>query len=387
MSERIRTELLIVGAGPFGLALAAAASDRGIDYVVAGEPMSFWREHMPARMLLRSDTDWHLDPAGTHTIEAFLNATGRRAEDVRPLSRDLYLEYCTWFQKQKGIEPRPQRVAALRFDEASSRFVAEAGDITYDAANVALAVGFEYFKNVPAELRNLLPPERLGHTCDIVDFQPFEGRDVLIIGGRQSAFESAALIAEAGANRVHVSYRHDTPTFETSDWSWVGPLMERFLVEPDWYRRLSDDEKADLNRRFWAEGRLRLEPWLAPRIERDNVFLHPHSAVVSCSDVQGRMHVGLDNAEELSVDDVLLATGYRVDVAKVPFLTNGDILPRLSLADGFPALNERLESSVPGLYFTSMAATRDFGSFFGLTVSARVAAQIVANAVQERLKA
>jgi cation diffusion facilitator CzcD-associated flavoprotein CzcO len=386
MTDTIRTDLLIVGAGPFGLAIAAAAADAGIGHVVAGEPMSFWRDHMPAGMLLRSDTDWHLDPAGKATIEAFLEATGRTPEAVRPISRDLYLEYCGWFQEQKGISPRPQRISRIEQDEASSRFIADAGDSTYDAANVVLAVGFEYFKNVPPELQESVPDGRLGHTCDLVDFARFRGREVVIVGGRQSAFESAALIAEAGAGRVHIVYRHGTPAFETSDWSWVTPLMERFLDDPSWYRRLDAEEKAELNRRFWAEGRLRLEPWLAPRIERDNVFLHPSAAVASAGEVNGRLRLQLDNAEELEGDDVLLATGYRVDVTKLPFLRAGGLLDRFEVAEGFPVLNERLESSVPGLYFTSMAATRDFGSFFGFTVSARVAARIVANAVAKRLK-
>lgn len=386
MSERIRTDLLIVGAGPFGLALAAAASDAGIEHVIAGEAMSFWRDHMPSKMLLRSDTDWHLDPAGVHTIEAFLQATSRDPNAVRPLPRDLYLEYTAWFQEQKGLEPRPQRITTLGLDEASGRFEAIAGDTVYDAANVVLALGFEYFKNLPAELDALIPAGRLGHTCDIVDFGRFAGRDVLIIGGRQSAFESAALVAEAGARRVHLAYRHDTPAFETSDWSWVGPMMQRFLDDPSWYRRLSTDEKVELNRRFWAEGRLRLEPWLAPRIRRDNVFLHPRTTVNNVDDAAGRLKLALDNGEVLTVDDVLLATGYRVDLARIPFLDAGGLLQLLEVADGFPVLDEHLESSVPGLYFTSMTATRDFGSFFAFTVSAPVAAQIAARAIKERVK-
>ena len=51
------TELLVVGAGPFGLALASAASRKGINHVVVGRPMAFWKEHMPAGMLLRSASD------------------------------------------------------------------------------------------------------------------------------------------------------------------------------------------------------------------------------------------------------------------------------------------------------------------------------------------
>ena len=79
MSERISTDLLIVGAGPFGLALAAAASDAGVEHVVVGEPMSFWRDHMPAGMLLRSDTSWHLDPANVLTVNPTPATPGSRS--------------------------------------------------------------------------------------------------------------------------------------------------------------------------------------------------------------------------------------------------------------------------------------------------------------------
>jgi NADPH-dependent 2,4-dienoyl-CoA reductase/sulfur reductase-like enzyme len=86
-----RTPLLIIGAGPFGLAMAAAAGELRIPHVVVGEPMSFWRRHMPAGMLLRSACDWHFDPAGSATIARFLETRGQTPSDVEPLSLELYL--------------------------------------------------------------------------------------------------------------------------------------------------------------------------------------------------------------------------------------------------------------------------------------------------------
>src|SRR5262245_3921862 len=66
------TSLLVIGAGPYALSTAAFARQHGIDTVVLGRPMGFWREHMPAGMYLRSGPDWHLDAAATHTLEAYL---------------------------------------------------------------------------------------------------------------------------------------------------------------------------------------------------------------------------------------------------------------------------------------------------------------------------
>jgi 2-polyprenyl-6-methoxyphenol hydroxylase-like FAD-dependent oxidoreductase len=82
----VHTKLLIVGAGPFGMAAASLARDRGIDHLMIGRQMAFWREHMPAGMYLRSAADWHLDAAGVCTIERFLATLGLTRSDAEPLS-------------------------------------------------------------------------------------------------------------------------------------------------------------------------------------------------------------------------------------------------------------------------------------------------------------
>ena len=107
------TELLIIGAGPFGLAMAAYASHHHMDYLAVGYPMSFWQTHMPQGMSLRSACDWHLDPLNIHTIEAYLQTLQFRPTDVEPLARDVYLHYAQWFQTQKMIQPQTKLVEQL----------------------------------------------------------------------------------------------------------------------------------------------------------------------------------------------------------------------------------------------------------------------------------
>ena len=51
--------LLVIGAGPYGVATAARAIDRGIETIVVGAPLAFWREHMSQGMFSRSGPDWH----------------------------------------------------------------------------------------------------------------------------------------------------------------------------------------------------------------------------------------------------------------------------------------------------------------------------------------
>src|SRR4051794_24250924 len=165
MSE---ADLLIIGAGPFGLSLAAHARELGLETAVVGKPMGFWKDHMPHGMYLRSGCDWHLDADGRNTIEVFLAKHGQTPRDVEPLSRNVYLEYADWFQQQAGIELSPGRVSSLHRRKRGFAAVMDDGT-TMSARNVAVAVGFSNFPQVPRELAAILPAGRRSHTRDAVD--------------------------------------------------------------------------------------------------------------------------------------------------------------------------------------------------------------------------
>ncbi len=374
-------DLLVIGAGPFGLSLAAHARALGLETVVVGKPMGFWKDNMPQGMVLRSACDWHLDADGEHTIEAFLATRGQAPGDVEPLSRDVYLEYAEWFRQQKGIEPRPGMVRAL--ERTPDGFVATLDTVSFiRARNVAVAVGFGNFANLPAELARMLPPGRWSHTGYPADLARFKNKRVLIVGGRQSAFEWAAILADEGAAQVHVSHRHDSPAFEASDWSWVNPLVDAMVDDPGWFRGLSKEEQDGLAKRLWIEGRSKVEPWLESRVMRPGISLWPRTNLVSSAETGDGLAVTLDSGATLQVDHVIFATGYRVRIARVPFLA--DLQGQMEVVDGFPVLDEHFQTSIPGLYITSMPATRDFGPFFAFTISARTSARLIGQALTRR---
>ena len=382
--QTYETDLLIIGAGPFGLAIAAQASHLGIDQLVVGRPMEFWHKNMPQGMYLRSACDWHLDPVNIHTIEKFLETRGQTPHDVEPLSLDFYLSYADWFQTQKQITTLPSYIEKLDHD---GDFVATtAGGDTIHARQVALAPGFKHFANIPEELKARLPERRYIHTCEFTDFSSAADTRYLIIGGRQSAFEWTALLLEAGAGAIYVSHRHDTPMFEDSDWTWVNELVDAMADNPNWFRRLSQTEKDAVSRRQWAEGRLKLESWLAPRIASERVKLLPNTEIVSSVEENGELRVTLNNGEEVVCDKVVLATGYKVDITRVPVLSSGNILTQLETRNGFPVLDDHLQTSVPGLFITSMPAIQDFGPFFGFTIAVRVSAKLICDAILARNK-
>jgi cation diffusion facilitator CzcD-associated flavoprotein CzcO len=318
---RSSVDVLIIGAGPFGLATAAALADLGVDHLIVGEPISFWRDHMPRGMLLRSGPDWHLDPAGHYTMERFLAEQRPSIPEGEPLDRDLYLSYAAWFQRHRGIDPLP--VFIDRLDRGpDGYFIATLKDgVAITARRVILALGMGSFAHVPEDLTALVPTGLAGHTSEVVEFRRFKGRGVMILGGRQSAYEWAALLGEAGASEVHVIHRHPSPAFQEADWTWVAPLVEGMVTDPGWYRRLPTKDQASLGCRLWPEGRLKVEPWLEPRVRREGIEVWPETTIAECRErPSGELAVSLESGVSLTVDDVIFATGYKVDVTRIPLL-------------------------------------------------------------------
>ena len=373
--------LLVIGAGPYGLSTAAHAKRHGIDPLVVGDPMGFWRRNMPAGMLLRSGTDWHLDADGLDTFEAFLEERGVDPAGVPPVPLRTFLDYADWFCARADIEPQPTLVTAV--DKVDGQFAARLEDgrrLTADA--VVAAPGIARFPVIPEWVPVALPETHWSHTSALVEFGHLKGARLLILGGRQSAFEWAALLAEAGAAAIHVVHRHDLPSFETSDWTFVDELMDNTISIPGWFRGLPAAERDAIAQRFWAEGRLKLEPWLTPRLPDGVVHRRPRTEVASCRELpSGEVDVELSSGERLVVDHLVLATGYKPNLANVPYLQ--PLLERIETGDGFPALDGHFQTSVRGLFMPGFVATRDFGPFFGFVRGCPAAATLIVAGLRE----
>jgi FAD-dependent urate hydroxylase len=367
------TSLLVVGAGPYGLAVAARARERGIDTLVVGHPLGFWTDHMPAGMFLRSGVDWHLDASGVHTFEAFVEERGLLPTELDPIPIGVFLNYATWFQGQKQLTIRDQFVSAL--EKRDAQFVASLDDGSQiGAERVVAAPGNGYFAHLPEWAAAL--PAGLGlHTSDFVRFDEVAEQRVLIVGGRQSAYEWAALLGEHDVERVDIVHRHEVPRFERVNWRFVDDYLDATIRIPGWWRSLSRNDQEQIARRFWEVGRMTLEWWLPPRLTGDRFHLWPNAQVVGATAEPGATVVALSNGEYLRVDRVIFATGYKAELANVPYLRS--VISDIAVVDGFPVLDEYFESSIPGLYFPGFPASRDFGPFFGFTKACPAAATLI----------
>lgn len=368
------TQLLVIGAGPYALSAAAFAREQGIQTMVLGRPMGFWRQNMPEGMFLRSGPDWHLDPSAVHTLEAYLEQRGIRPDEVDPIPVSVFLGYAEWFQAAKEIEIREDFADSLA--KTGGRFEAglRSGErIRADA--VIAAPGIRHYANVPG-WASTLSPGCAAHTCDLVRFDDMAGARVLIIGGRQSAYEWAALIREHGAAHIDIVHRHDIPRFERVSWKFVDPHVEQTLRVRGYWRNLPGGEQQAITRRFWEVGRLTLERWLAPRLDAEGITRWPGAEVIKATPrPDGQVRVLLSNGVRLAADRVVFATGYRADLSKVPYLAG--VLEQVKLSDGFPELDEAFQTSLDGLYITGFSATQDFGPFFGFAKGAPAAATLI----------
>jgi cation diffusion facilitator CzcD-associated flavoprotein CzcO len=369
------TQLLVIGAGPYGLSTAALAREHGISTKVVGTPMGFWRTNMPEAMFLRSGADWHLDGAGVHTLEAYLQERGISRQEVDPIPIGLFLDYAEWFRQIKRVEVGQRVVTDLAKPDGHFEATLNSGEkIVADA--VVAAPGIRHYQAFP-EWASRLPAERMAHTCDLVDFEDMAGARVLIVGGRQSAYEWAALALEHDAARVDIVHRHEIPRFERVSWKFVDAHVEQTISVPGYWRKLSQGEQKAIARRFWEVGRLTLEYWLLPRLASEAIHRWPGTELTQVAERNGNgeLAVVLSDTTRLEVDRVIFATGYRAALDKVPYL--GGLLDRVKRANGFPVLDEAFQTSVPGLYIPGFSATNDFGPFFGFVKGCPAAATLI----------
>src|SRR4051794_24483448 len=91
----------IVGAGPFGLSVAAYLRSCGVPFRIFGTPMHRWRAQMPAGMFLKSEEHASSlgDPAGRYTFQQFCAEPGL-PYGTAPIPLDTFTSYALSFQRR-----------------------------------------------------------------------------------------------------------------------------------------------------------------------------------------------------------------------------------------------------------------------------------------------
>jgi cation diffusion facilitator CzcD-associated flavoprotein CzcO len=381
-------DVVVVGAGPYGLAVAAALRAGGVDVHTFGEPMSFWDEQMPQGMLLRSPREAsHIgDPSGAWSLDRYEASIG--VEAVRPVPLDRFVAYGRWVQEQAVPDLDRRRVVRLQQGPGGFRLELDDG-AAITAARVVLAGGIAPFAWRPPELDGL-PPELVSHASEHRDLGVFRGRRVIVVGGGQSAIESAALLHEAGAEvevlvraqQIHWLVR--SSRLHRLQWlrrllyapADIGPAGVSWLVaSPRWFKRLPVRWQVPLARRSIRPA---ASGWLVPRTQQ--VQLELGRSVVAARPAGHGVELVLDHGQTRRAEHVLLGTGYRIDVSRLELLAP-ELAAGLALVDGYPVLDRSFQSSVPGLHFVGAPAAWSFGPLMRFVAGTGFTARALARAL------
>jgi cation diffusion facilitator CzcD-associated flavoprotein CzcO len=385
----IDCDIAIVGAGPYGLAAASHLhAANGLAIRVFGEPMSFWDQQMPRGMLLRSPyvASNIADPERALTLDGFQADVHKELSPPVPL--EAFVDYGRWFQQNAFPQLDPRQVARIDKNGAFELELADGEKVR--AKRTIVAAGIFPFAFKPPQFREV-PSELASHASEHRDLTSFAGKDVVVVGGGQSALESAALLHESGA-RVEIlvraprifflrrakglSHRLGPVTKLVFDPAEVGPAgISRLVAAPNWYRRLP----RRIQDRFSVRS---LRPagaaWLQPRLEQ--VPMSFSANVVSARESDGQVELKLGDGSSRRADHVLLATGYRVDIGAYSFLSS-KLLQRIARVGGYPRLGRGFESSLTGLHFLGAPAAWSYGPLMRFVAGTEFTAPTLTRAV------
>ncbi len=383
-------DVVILGAGPYGLAAVAHLRRAGVEVRIVGEPMSFWRT-MPRGMLLRSN--WTAtciaEYRGPLSLDSYLEASGRHFG--RPVPLDRFIEYGNWVQQQVASDVDRRQVKQVEADGDAFRLTMDDGE-RLRTRRVVVAAGIEPFARRPAEFDGL-PSELVSHTGQHRDLARFAGRHVLVVGGGQSALEAAALLHEGGAEVEVLVRKHQLTWLHGGKYhrmlgraaplvyapTDVGPMgLSRLVAVPGMFRRLPRAVQEPLAHRSIRPAGAQ---WLVDRLA--DVPIRLGRTVSRAERVDSRLRVELDSGDVRVVDHLIHGTGYQVDITRYTFLAP-ELLRAVRTENGYPIMRRGMESSVPGLHFVGAPAAWSFGPIMRFVSGGWYASQALTRVITRR---
>ena len=384
LSVKSATSVAIIGAGPYGLSIAAHLRAAKISFRIFGRPMSSWQDHMPAGTTLKSlgfaSNLYH--PTAEFTLEAFCKEQGLpydNASGSTPLER--FVAYGQEFQRR--FVPELEQTEIRHVEQSGDGFVLKTseGEELF-ARRVILAVGITHFDHTPGVLRHL-PTQLMTHSSRHNSVRDFQHRRVAVIGGGASATDLAGLLQEQGCE-VHLVARRAAITFHAPTAS-ERSLLDR-VIKPrsglgdGWRGRLCAEyplafHMLPVGMRHSAVRRVNgpAAVWHTKEKIVGKVAMHLSTRINAVAQTGGGVELELASeagSKKLCVDHVIAATGYKVELSRLRFM-HPALIERVRTVEDAPVLSRNFETSVAGLHMVGLASANSFGPLCRFACGAR----------------
>lgn len=395
-----KCQVAIIGAGPYGLSIAAYLKALGVDFRIFGSPMYTWMTQMPKGMHLKSEgmASSLYDPHSAFTLAHYCAEKGLPyADHGLPVPLETFVAYGLEFQKRFVPELEDKVVVSLTRSEQGFEIGLEDGE-TIAVRSVVVAIGISHFGHVPPALA-ALPEELVTHSSQHSTLDHFKGRAVAVVGAGASALDLAALLHEAGA-AVQLIARKPAIRFHDPPDNKPQSLLQRLShpstgIGPGWklyfcayipwaFRMLPQAKRLNAVKTILGPA----PGWFIKDRVVGKIPFHLEANITQAKGQNGRVSLELTNStgerKTVLVDHVIAATGYKVDLKRLAFL-DSKLQSDVNTVGEMPVLSAAFESSVPGLYFVGTSAANTFGPLMRFAYGARFAAQQVSSSLAKSL--
>jgi putative flavoprotein involved in K+ transport len=370
-------EIVVVGAGPAGLAVASELRRRGLEPVVleaGAAPGEGWRRRY--------------DRLHLHTPRGFSGLPGWRIPRRygRWLARDDVVRYLAEYAQRRGLDVRTG-VHVERVDRRDGGWELATGNGAVSAQQVVLATGYSATPRVPDwPGRDSFRGELL-HSAEYRSAEPFRGRDVLVVGTGNSGAEIAQDLAENGAARVRIAVRTPPHIAKRSSFGIpaqavgiaLGHLPPRLagritarlrrLTIPDLSSHGLPPPPETLGAQFVRTGTVPiLDVGFVEQVRRGRI------EVVAAVEALDGDDVVLADGTRIQPEAVLAATGFRPGIE--PLVGHLGVLD----GDGLP----RSDNPEPGLWLFGYAVTLSGGIRLLAKAAPSLAARIASELASDR---
>ncbi len=379
------TDVAIVGAGPYGLSLAAHLREARVTHRIFGRPMQSWQNNMPRGMFLKSDgyASTLYDPNREFTLERFCKEQGIAYQSVgMPIPLDTFVAYGLEFQRRMVPHLEPVEIESVRKQGSGFLLRTSTGEEVL-ARRVVLAVGITHFGVMPPQLQGL-PPEAVTHSYGHGDVRKFTGKRVLVVGAGASAVDTAAALADVG---VDVSLIGRRPKIGFHDPELDPRPLHRRVLRPrsglgfGWkyvvcvdapylFRALPQQLRHRVVRRHLGPS----PGWFMKEKVQGRIPMLMSAQITSVDWDGSKVRVIYDQpgkpGQEFIADHLIAATGYKPLVPALRFL-DPELAGSIRTEEGTPLLSRTFQTSVPGLHMIGLAASNCFGPAHRFAIGAK----------------